>query len=91
MYSENSTDEDLRRRGPGAPQNTACQPETLNWRAGWCLQIMRGFFSTTATAKIKTTATAKIKGILWGAIIKATQSPTAALFFISRRTIEQVS
>ena len=83
---------DLRRRGPGVPQHTACQPETLNLRAGWCLQIMRGFFSTTATAKIKTAAaTAKIKGILWGAIIKATQSPTAALFFISLRPVEQVS
>ncbi len=52
---------------------------------------MRGFFSTTTTAKIQTAATAKIKGILWGAIIKATQSPTAALFFISRRHVEQVS
>ena len=82
---------DLRRRGPEAPQQNACQPETMNWRAGWILQNTRGFFSTAATAKIKTTATAKIKGIIWGAIVKATQSPTAALFFILRRPIEQVS
>ena len=82
---------DLRRRGPGAPQQTACQPETMNWRAGWCLQITWGFFSTAATAKKKTAATAKIKGILWGAIVIGTQSPTAALFFILRRPIEQVS
>jgi hypothetical protein len=45
---------------------------------------MRGFFSTSATAKKKTAATAKIKGILWGAVGKATQSLTAALFFVLR-------
>jgi hypothetical protein len=49
------------------------------------------FFSTVATAKQKTVATAKIKGILWGAVAKATQSPAAALFFVLRRPIEQVS
>ena len=63
---------DLRRRGPGAPQEPACQPETMNLRAGWCLRIMRGCFSTAATAKKKTAATAKIKGILWEATGKAT-------------------
>ncbi len=52
---------------------------------------MRGFFSTAATAKTKTAAAAKIKMILWGAVAKATQSPTAALFFALRRPIEQVS
>ena len=52
---------------------------------------MRGFFSTAATAKHNTAATAKIKGILRGAVGKATQFPTAALFFFLRRPIEQVS
>ena len=79
---------DLWRRGSGALQQTACQPETRNWRAGWCLQIMRGFFSTTATATKKTVATDKIKEILWGAVANASQSPTEALFFVFRRPIE---
>ena len=52
---------------------------------------MRGFFSTVATAKKKTVATAKIKEILWGVAAKATQSPTAAQFFVLRGPIEQIS
>ncbi len=40
-----------------------------------------GFFATAATAKKKTVVIAKIKGGLFGAVAKATQSPTAALFF----------
>ncbi len=52
---------------------------------------MRGFFSTAATAKTKTDAAAKIKGILWGVVAKATQSPTAARFFALCRPLEQVS
>jgi hypothetical protein len=47
-----------------------------------------GFFSTAATAKKKTVVTAKIKGVLLGVDAKATQSPTAAMFFVLRRPIE---
>jgi hypothetical protein len=55
------------------------------------MHILRGFFYTAATAKKKIDTTTKIKGILWGVVAKATQSPTVALFFVLRRPIEQVS
>ena len=37
-----------------------------------------------------TSATAKIKRTIWGVVVKATLSPTAALFVVLRRSIEQV-
>ena len=46
---------------------------------------------TVATAKEYFAATAKIKRIIWGVVVKTTLSPTAALFVVLRRSIEQVS
>ena len=43
--------------------------------------ILRGLFSTAATAKKKTVVTAKAKGVILGDVAKATQSPMADLFF----------
>ena len=47
--------------------------------------------SAVATAKEYSPATAKIKRIISGVAVKATLSPTAALFVVLRRSIEQVS
>jgi hypothetical protein len=47
--------------------------------------------ATVATAKEYFAATAKTKGIIWGAYVKATLSPTADLFVVLRRSIEHVS
>ena len=46
--------------------------------------------ATAATAKEYAAATAKIKRIIWGVDVKATMFPTAALFVVLRRSIEQV-
>ena len=47
--------------------------------------------ATPATAKEYSAAIARIKLIIWGAAFKATPSPTAALFVVLRRSVEQVS
>ena len=47
--------------------------------------------TTAATAKEYSAANAKLKRIIWRAAVKATLSPTAALFVVLLRSIEQVS
>ena len=70
------------------PQNT----DTVVLK--YCLHIATRHIATTATpatAKEYSAAIAKIKRIIWGAAAKATPSPTAALFVVLRRSVEQVS
>ena len=43
---------------------------------------------TATTAKEYFAATAKIKRILWGVAVKATMSPTAAMFVVLRISTE---
>ena len=47
--------------------------------------------ATAATAKEYSAATAKIKRITWGTVVKAMLSPTAVVFVVLHRSIEQVS
>ena len=44
--------------------------------------------ATAATAKEYSAASYKIKRIIWGAALKATLSPKAAMFVVLRRSIE---
>jgi len=47
--------------------------------------------ATVATAKDYFAATYTIKRTIWGAALKATMSPKAALFVVLRRSIKPVS
>ena len=66
-------------------------PQNTDTVVLYSIHIASRQIASTATAKEYSAATAKIKLINWVFAVIATLSPTAALFVVLRRSIEQGS